>query len=385
MVVAYFEPIFGASGDMILAAFVDAGLPLEYLVQVLQSVIPVPFSIEQKKVLEKGVSATRLKITIAEEKHFRGIEEIKDLLLSSNIKSSIISRAINAFENLAEVEAKIHGIDKKHVHFHELGAIDTIIDILGFFIALDYFNIERANIGKIPLGSGIIESSHGIMPAPAYATLELLKNFPVYGVDIEGENITPTAAALINQVSTFSYMPDMTIKKIGYGVGQRSFLKYRNMFRVILGEKDSLFTERILVVEFNVDDISAEMLGYFIDKVIKEGAKECFVVPLTGKKGRPAFLVTILCDIEDKEKICDIIFSETTTIGLRMRIEDRIVLKREEISKVTSVGKVRAKRAFFKDKVFVKPEFEDIKRIATERNMPLKEVYSIVHKELVEE
>lgn len=383
MKIAYLEPIFGASGDMILSAFVNAGLPVDYLTEKLRAVIPVNFFLQPVNVLDHGVNVTRLDIMIDKELNFRGLNEIKEIFSKSKLNKHLIEKSLNVFEKLAEVESKIHNIDKKKVHFHELGAVDTIIDIVGFFIALDFFKIKKVYTSKIPLGNGIIQSEHGFMPVPAFATLELLKKIPVFGVEISSENITPTAAALINATAVFSHFPEMQISHLGYGGGHKSFLNYRNMLRITIGDKnDSFSNEKILVMQFNVDDMTPEFLANFMEKVINAGAKDCFFSPVIGKKGRPATLVTVLTSLEEKEKICDIIFSETTTIGVRYRIEDRFVLKREQFIIKTSLGKVRVKRTFFNESVDIKPEFEDLKRISLKRAMPLKEVYSVIIREL---
>jgi len=383
MVVAYFEPIFGASGDMILSAFVDAGLPLPVLKESLQNIIPEQFDLKGVKVNEKGVTATRLNVQIEKVVKFRGLSDIKKLFFETDLKKEIAERAFNTIRKIAEVEAKIHGINIEDVHFHELGAIDTIIDVVGFFVALDFFKIEKVYVGRIPFGKGFVNTEHGVMPVPAFATLELLKNFPVYGIDIDFENITPTAAAIFSKNADFSLFPEMLLKQIGYGAGSKTFEGFRNLLRLSIGEKEEYIKgDVVLVIEFSIDDMSPELLGVLIEKLIKAGAKDCYFTSLIGKKGRPATLVTVLTAVDEKDKICDIIFSETTTLGVRYRLEARTVLKREVEVMQTSLGNVRVKKAFYKDVATIKPEFEDMNRLAVEKGIPLKQVYSIILGEL---
>lgn len=383
MNIAYLEPAFGASGDMILSAFIDAGMPISILKQALINIIPNKFDLKDIKVNEKGITGTRLEISIEEKIKFRGLSDIKKLLFESNLKRDIVENAFSTFSKLAEVEARIHGIDIKDVHFHELGAVDTIIDIVGFFIALDFFKINKVCVSEIPLGKGVVNTSHGVMPVPAFATLELLKQFPVYGVDISFENVTPTAAAIFNTKASFSLFPKMKLTHIGYGVGNKSFVDKRNLLRLSIGEKEDYpMHDGVLVIEFSVDDMSPELLGCLIDKILNAGAKDCFFTSLIGKKGRPAILVTVLSSLDAKDKICDIIFSETTTIGIRFRWEDRIILKREEEVVKTSLGNIRVKKAYFKGLTNIKPEFDDMNKIAIEKGIPLKQVYSIILSEI---
>ncbi len=381
--IAYFEPVYGASGDMILAAFMDAGLPVSLLTGVFSELLPHRFSLNTKKVIKSGISATQADIKIHKETQFRGVNEIRKLLYGSGLKKEIIENSFGVINKLAEVEAKIHNIPVESVHFHEIGAVDTIIDVVGYFLALEHFKISKVYVSKIPLGHGEVETSHGTMPVPAFATLELLKGFPVFGVNIASENITPTAAAIFSKTATFSLFPEVIMERCGYGAGNKEFGSYRNLLRLTIGRDiEDIKGEQVVVMEFSVDDMSHELLGNLMEKVLSCGAKDCFFTPIMAKKGRPAILITVLTSLEEKEKICDIIFSETTTIGLRYRVENRVVLVREEMMVKTSLGTVRVKKTFYKGNQSLKPEFEDMKRLSLEKNMPLKQVYSIILREI---
>lgn len=383
MNVAYIEPIFGLSGDMLLSAFLDLGLPLSHLQNELEKVVPSPFTISTEIKVEQGVKATKLSLVIEKTAKLRNFSEIKDILSSSGLSENVIKRSVSAFDRLAQVEAKIHNIDKEFVHFHELGAVDTIIDIVGFFIALDFFSIDNIYVSKIPIGTGFIDTQHGKMPVPAFATLELLKDFPLFGVDIVGENVTPTGAVLLNSIAEFSFFPDMLVDKIGYGCGNFSFGKYRNLLRLTIGkEGSSCLKDQVFIAEFNVDDMSQELLGNFMQKIFESGAYDCFFTPIFAKKNRPATMITVLSSIENREKVCDAIFSETTTIGIRYKIEDRLVLERSEKLVNTSLGTVRVKEIYYKGNYTFKPEFDDIKKIADEKDIPIKKIYSTILNEL---
>lgn len=383
MNIAYIEPLYGISGDMLLAAFLDAGYPLSDLCSHLRCVVGDVFRLEEEVVVEKGVRAKRLKISLQNCNSFRGLKEVEALLFNSSLKERVLKDSFEVIKRLASVEAKIHNLDIGDVHFHELGALDTIIDIVGFFLALDFFKIDKVLVSALPIGNGSFPSSHGFMPIPAFATLELLKGFQLYGLEIEGENITPTAAAIISVCASSSSFPNIVVKNIGYGTGSYSFVNFRNLVRISLGSQScDASDEDVIVLEFVVDDMSPELLANFMYKVFQEGAKDCFFVPVVGKKGRPSTLVTLIVSPEEKGKFCDIIFYETTTIGVRCNCEKRVVLKREEFKVKTSLGLVSVKRSFYKGMVNLKPEFEDLKRIAGERGLSLKEVYSIIYREL---
>lgn len=386
MRILYIEPFFGASGDMLLSCFMSLGMPEEYLKNELKKISPVKFDINYEKIVSHGVSAKRLQFKFKKECKVRTLDDIKQILLSSKCNDFVNNNAIRVFEKIALVESKIHGIKIEDVHFHELGAIDTIFDVVGFFICVDYFKIDKIFYGTIPIGSGYFHSAHGFMPVPAYATLEFLKGKKVKGIPVEYENITPTASALITEFGEQTDFPEMKITDIGYSCGFKNFGNYPNLLRMTLGENDeivsNLLDDSVYIAEFQIDDMSPELIGYFYERALENNVVDMYVTPIFMKKNRPGNLITILFKEEDKNNILDIIFKETSTLGLRLKKEKRIVLLRNEKIIDTKYGKIKVKESYFKDKVYVKPEFESLKKIAKKLKLPLKEAYEMVIKEI---
>jgi len=385
MKIAFIEPFFGVSGDMLLSAFISAGLPVDFLKEQLEKVSPEAFEMEVEDVLNSGVKAKRLKFLCKEKATFRNFKVLKKLILESSVKEEIKDKSLKSLKRLADIESRIHGVEKNKVHFHELGAMDTLLDIAGFYICLDYFEIKEVFFPVIPLGEGYFKSQHGYMPVPAYATLELLKNYEVRGVSIQGENITPTGALLLTSSGKQSLFPQMHVKYIGYGSGSFSFGDFPNLVRLSIGDKEdssNLIYETIGIIEFQIDDMSPELLACFFENVMGKGALDVYMTPIYMKKNRPGILFTILFKEENLNDILDSIFKETTTIGIRIKREQRIILPREEVVIKTKYGKIRVKKSYYNGRKIIKPEFEDVKLIAKKHKISVNELYDKIRSEI---
>ncbi len=306
--------------------------------------------------------------------------------MNAQCEDYIKQNSIKIFEKIAMVESKIHGVDMEKIHFHELGAVDTILDIAGFFVGIDFFKIDKVYYGTIYIGKGFFNSAHGIMPVPAYATLELLKGKKVKGIPVEFENITPTAVALITTVGEQKDFPEMKIIDIGYSSGHIDLDNYPNLLRMTIGERDETFdyllTDMICIAEFQVDDMSPELIGYFYEKAFENNAIDLYITPIFMKKNRPGTLVTLMFKEEDMGKVINTIFKETSTLGFRLKRERRFLLSREEKIINTKYGKIKIKESYFDGKIYIKPDFESLKEVAKKFNLPLKEMYEMVFREI---
>ncbi len=382
MKLLYIEPVFGLSGDMMLSALIDLGFDKTLLENAMKSLLKINVTIEMEDKKDKNFFGKGIKI-IFEEKGRRDYRVIKQLVLNAHLSAYVKENSLKTFELLAEAEAKIHNVRKENVHFHELSGVDTIVDIVGYFLALESLGIEEVYISAIPIGKGYISCEHGIMPNPAFATLELLKDFAVYGLNIDKENITPTAAAIIRASAKTTVIPEMVIKRVGYGIGNFKFQDYPNMVRLSIGDTASDYhTDFVYEINFTIDDSSGEIMGYLMEKLIKNGALDVYFTPVFMKKNRPAFNITVLASPLDFRKILEIIFSESTTLGVRYSKTDRVVLKREVMSFDTSLGSVRIKMTTFNGKTRFKPEYEDLTAISEKKGLSINEVTDIIKEEI---
>lgn len=382
MKILFIEPAFGLSGDMLLAGLIDLGFDKTVLEKEIEKLIDEKIFIEVKENKSNGFTGKSINIQF-EERGKRDFKQIYDLIKRSKLPKFVKEKTLLAFECLANIEGKIHNIPPKTVHFHELSGIDTIIDIVGYFLAIETLNISKIYVSSIPLGKGFINSAHGIMPNPAFATLELLKGFSVYGIDIDKENITPTSAVLLKISSEHNLFPNCKLDQIGYGIGHYKFNNYPNLVRLSLGSLDSdVATDEVVSITFNVDDITAEDLGYLAEKVMNRGALDISFCPVFMKKGRPAYEVNILVTPFNFNGFLDIIFSETTTLGVRYTKLNRFVLKRDVKRVKTKFGLVSIKEAKYRDKLRIKPEYEDLKTIALKNGLSLQEVREIVVRDI---
>jgi len=374
---AYFDCFSGISGDMVLGALVDLGWPVEELKRELDKLDLFDYRIEAKKVAKRGIFSTQIKIRATEEKKERTLEDILSILDKSKLEEKVKERSRAIFTKLASVEAKIHGKSPQKIHFHELGGLDTIIDVVGAVAGMNYLGVEKAYSSPLPLGKGFVKCSHGILPLPAPATLELLKEVPVYGSDIEAELVTPTGAAIIsNLAENFGQMPPMKIEHIGYGAGQRD-LTIPNLLRVSIGVIKKAYEEDVVsLIQTNIDDMNPELYEHIVDRLFHEGALDVFLTPIQMKRTRPATMLSVIADEEKMEKMLEIIFDETTTLGIRISKIKRRKLNRENRKVSTKYGKIEVKIGKHDGVVKnISPSYEECRKIATHLKIPLKKVY----------
>jgi uncharacterized protein (TIGR00299 family) protein len=385
----YFDCFAGASGNMILGALVALGVDEKDLVEQIKLLNITDFEIEFRAIDKSGISAIHADVKVPHEHAHRHLHTIEKIINDSLLKDSIKTRAVAIFTKLAEAEAKIHGIDVQKVHFHEVGAMDAIIDVVGACIGFEMLGIEKFVCSRIHVGSGFAKMAHGKFPVPPPAVAELLQNAPIYSTEIEGELITPTGAAIISTVcEEFGNLPELTVEKTAYGAGTRDYKDFPNALRLILGEvqnsKPKISSFNLLQLETNLDDVSPEILGFVMEKAFELGAMDCWFTSIQMKKNRPATLVSILCKPSEKEKFIDLLVSETPTLGVRVREVERICMEREFSKVETKFGEIAVKIARYGEKIVnIKPEFEVLKEIAQRENLPLREIETEVRKAIL--
>ena len=405
--VLYFDCFSGIAGDMVLGALLDAGLPFEELKAALGSLAIDGYEIAAERVLRAGVSATKFRVI---EQHSTGagqhstgaaqhpagvtqhaagathshphrhLKSIYNLIDRSGLSADGRARAKELFQRLGEAEAAIHQMPIEKVHLHEVGALDSIIDIVGAVFALEWVGADRIVCSALNVGGGTVQSAHGLFPVPAPATLKLLRDTPVYSGKVQKELVTPTGALIATSyASAFGPMPQMTVETIGYGAGDRDEPGTPNVLRVVIGRAaDRPEGDRVVVIECEIDDMNPQIFGVVMDQLYAAGALEVFYVPVQMKKNRPGTLLTVIAAPEKRPALADIIFRETTTIGLRHYEVDRECLRREIVSIDTPLGAIRFKVAWRDGRVVnAVPEFEDCARIAAAGNLSVKEVQAI--------
>lgn len=377
----YFDCFAGASGNMILGALAELGLDREMLVRELRKLAIADFELVFTEVDRSGISATHLEVKIPHEHVHRHLHHIEAIIGNSTIAESVKSRAIAVFTRLAKAEAKIHGIDVQKVHFHEVGAMDAIIDVVGSCIAFEMLEIERFACSKIHVGSGFAEMAHGKFPVPPPAVAELLTGIPIYSTEIDGELITPTGAAIIATVcDSYGQIPEMSVEQTAYGAGTRQYEKFPNVLRLILGESQeknepTTIYEHLTLIETNIDDLSPQILGFVMERSFELGALDCWFTPIQMKKNRPATMISILCEAEKKDVLTRLLYTETTTIGVRIKRVERECLDREIVTVSTEFGNIDVKIARLKGKIVNSmPEYENVKGAAIEYGVPFKTV-----------
>lgn len=382
MRLAYLDCFSGISGDMFIGALIDAGLPLEELRKALNTLPLEGYSLDATKEERNHLFGTRFKVKVtgAHQPH-RRFSDIRSLLLAGNLRPSVRDKSITIFESIAVVEGKIHGCPAEEVHFHEVGAVDSIVDIVGAVLGMEYLGIGEASASSLPLGSGFVETAHGRIPLPAPATVALLKGIPVYDSGLKQELVTPTGAALVkNLVRSFGSLPAMAIDKVGYGVGSRNLPDRPNLLRVLIGQEQGKAPEEtVVILESNLDDANPEWLGFLMERLFEAGALDVFFLPGYMKKNRPAVLVQVMGKPRQKDQLLDILFSESTTLGVRFQYTQRRILERSSAEMDSPWGVMKVKKVFRPDGSFhLLPEFEECRRIAKEKGIPLKEVYGWV-------
>ncbi len=378
MTLVYFDCFSGISGDMTLGAIVDAGVPIGTLRAELEKLNLPGYEITALKVTRGGISATKVHVCLDEkEQPARHLADIRNLIETSGLSSSVKQKSIAVFERLAQAEATVHGSTPDKVHFHEVGAVDAIVDIVGSVIGLDLLRATEVTASPVNLGSGTVTTAHGVLPVPAPATAELLKGVPCYGSAIPFELTTPTGAVILTSfASVFGPMPQMKAVRVAYGAGGRDIPGRPNVLRVVICEPAAGYEEdRSVVIETNIDDMTPQVYDYLIEKLMQQGARDVYMTPIVMKKGRPAILLSVLADPSRTDQVCDTIFRETTSIGVRISEVGRKKLSREIREIETAYGTVRVKISSRDGKIMTAtPEYEDCKRLAEEQNIPLKTV-----------
>ena len=378
---AYFDCFSGISGDMVLGALVDAGADLRAIEADLRKLGLEGWSISASKVKRGEIFATQVKVETSEGHHHRGLSIILRRIDNAKLAPRAAERARNIFTRLAAAEAKVHQQPIEQVHFHEVGAVDSIVDIVGAAIGFELLGIDEFACSAFDVGAGQVQTAHGLLPVPAPATAELLKGAPLFTSGIAEELVTPTGAAIATTLSTgYAEIPKMTLKAIGYGAGSADLKEKANVLRLLIGE--SAVTEPaeywdapVTVIETNIDDMSPQIYGYFVERALQAGALDVFSSSVQMKKNRPGQLVTLLSEPHNVSRLVDLIFRETTTIGVRTHEVRRKTLARESLTVETPFGEVRMKISRLHGSVLnATPEYEDCRRIATQQNIPLKNV-----------
>ena len=414
MKIAYFDCFSGISGDMTLGALVAAGVPPEILTDGLATLkLDAEFSLYFEKAVKHGITGTRAIVEVHpahthtshsdshhahehEHRHHhdhdhgpsRHLSDIFKLLDDSNLDGEVRDTAKRVFDRLAEAEATVHNTTKAEVHLHEVSGIDSIVDIVGSVIGLAYLDVDAVYASPLSLGRGFVKCAHGLMPVPVPGTMELLQGVPIHQTDIPKELVTPTGAALITTLAQeFGVMPQMRLDRVGYGAGTRDLEQRPNLLRLCLGEKTSnsdsqtthhhAETDSVDIIETNVDDMSPEITGYVTSQLFEHGALDVFLTPIFMKKGRPATQITVLCPTTDRDKLIELLLTETTTFGVRLASADRIKLRRDFTQVETQWGIIQVKRGYLNGTLIkTVPEYEDCKRLAEQNSVPLRQIYA---------
>ena len=404
--VLYFDAFNGIAGDMILGALIDIGLPLEHLCRELDKLELDGYELCVNKVDRQGLYGTDLKVVLLDEdrgghhhhhheaheaghgkrSRHHNFREIRELISASELKPEVRDRAVSIFRKLAEAEASVHQSTVDDVHFHEVGALDSLVDIVGACIGFDYFEVKEFYCSSVNLGSGVVTFSHGTWPVPAPATAELLRGFKCRLDSVEAELTTPTGAAVVSVlVDPTAEVPSIKFLKWGFGAGDRELPAIPNMLRLGLGERPSQASasppfegackENVLVLETNIDNMDPETLGYILGRVLNEGALDAYFTPIQMKKNRPGVLFSILCHPRERDRMLELVFRETTTLGVRSSLLERYALERDVRVVETEFGQVRFKVSKYRGKVVnATPEYDDLRRVASETGLPLKEI-----------
>ncbi len=377
---AYFDCFSGISGDMTLGALLDAGVPVEQLRSELQGLNVPGWELTSEKVWKNGMAATYAKVRTQDTTTHRSLSTILGIIENSSLAPSVKDRAAAIFTKLGEAEAAVHDVPLEKIHFHEVGAVDAIVDIVGACIGFSALGIESFACSALNVGGGTAKMAHGVLPVPAPATARLLLGKPTYSNGVQKELVTPTGAAIVATLcTTFGPQPPMTVNAIGYGAGTADLEGQPNVLRLMVGEaaekRAAAESETIRVLEANLDDMNPQIYGYFLEKALAAGALDVFATPVQMKKNRPGMLVTVLCKPEDEAKFHEMLFAETTTLGVRTYTAERRVLARQWETVCTAFGEVRIKVARLNGHIRqASPEFEDCRKLAEAKNVPLQRV-----------
>lgn len=381
MKVAYFDCFAGISGDMTLGALVDAGLSFSVLKSELDKLSVREFTLSQRRVEKHGIAGTKIDVNAREGHVHRHLKDVLEIINNSEISASAKEKAARVFQKLAKAEAKIHGTTIEAVHFHEVGAVDAIVDVVGAIVGLELLEIEAIYASKFRFGSGHTRGAHGAMPVPVPAVVEMTKGFPSERTDIPYELVTPTGAALLTALaSNIGETIQLRTESTGYGAGTRDVEQVPNLLRVEIGERVAdPRTDFPVLLETNIDDMTPEIYGYLINRLLEAGARDAFLTPVIMKKGRPGIQLTVLADPNKETELTELIFSETTTLGIRRLPVQRHILERRTDTIQTPYGPIRVKIADIGGKQRITPEYDDCARIAREKQVPILDVYKSVN------
>ncbi len=384
MKVLYLDCFAGIAGDMTVAALIDLGVPLETIREGL-SLLQLPkgsWDVRAEKTSRMGIAAVHFQVDSAEKSHHRSYADIVAIIDASGLSEPVKEHSHRIFKRLAEAEAKVHGVRVEQVHFHEVGAIDSIVDVVATAIALCHLGVDEVRASALPYGSGWVETAHGRLPVPAPATAELLCGLQVVPDPLTGEWVTPTGAAIVATLAVESGAPpSMRVVAVGYGAGSKECKARPNILRALLGES-LIVDEQILVMETNLDDMNPEILGFMTERLLAEGALDVALSPLQMKKNRAGTKLTVIAPRRLLDRLGSLILTESTAIGLRYYPVDRLTLEREEKQFMTTLGAIKVKRIRLPDGIWrTAPEFEECCRLAADSGLPLIEVYRIVERE----
>jgi len=391
---AYFDCFSGISGDMTLGALIDLGVPVPWLKEQLSRLPLTGFDVAVAPVSRHGIRAASVQVDISNDQSSRNYSDIRSLIENCPLPEAVKSTSLNIFKRLAEAEARIHDCPPDQVHFHEVGGVDAIVDVVGTALGLNYLGVKKILASPIPLGKGFVTCSHGKLPVPAPATLGILEGVPVYGTEIPYELVTPTGAAIIRSLAQrFEPIPEMVIARIGYGAGQRDIEDRPNLLRLILSADPvtsvdldgGLQEDRVCIVETCIDDMNPELFGHLMDRLFADGALDVYWIPVYMKKNRPGTMLQVICKEDGKTTVIDRILSETTTLGVRYYGACRRLLWRDQLEVETRFGTIPIKRV--KDprgNLRHVPEYEVCRKIALEKNIPLRTVFDTVAREAAE-
>lgn len=381
MTILYFDCYAGISGDMTVGALLDLGVPLNYL-QAELAKLALPegsYGLSTQRTERRHVPALKFDVAVNDHHTHRHYAGVDAMIANSALADPVKDKARLIFRRLAEAEALVHAVPVEEVHFHEVGAVDSIVDIVGTAICLDYLGVEAVYAAALPLGGGFVETAHGRLPVPAPATVELMKGLAVHAECAMGERVTPTGAAILAAlVTTSGPRPEMTITQIGSGAGSKDFSDSPNVLRAFLGSSAAGCSEEVMEVACNLDDVTPEVIGYVQELVLESGALDVWLVPVQMKKGRPGTILTFLCMPVDLKRLTALVMAETGALGMRYSLLGRIVQSRRIEERDSQFGPVRFKVGEYGEK----PEYEDCRRIARERGLPCRDVMQqLVHKE----
>lgn len=381
--IAYFDCFAGISGDMTLGALVDAGADFQALQEGLSKLGIGGYEISAAKTRSAGISATdvTVRLTSHEHGHGRGFSDIRRIIEDSALHDTVKSRSVAIFRRLGEAEAKVHGAGIDEVHFHEVGAVDAIVDIVGTCICLDLLGVDEVLSSPMPTFTGTVEVAHGVLPLPAPATVEILAGAPWRELGVEGELVTPTGAAIVAELTSgYGPMPEMSVRSVGYGAGKKDF-GIPNVLRVMVGDPaptartQGACGERseVAVMETNIDDLVPQVYEVVMERLFAAGALDVYLTPVQMKKNRPATLLTVVCAPEDTQKMSDVLFEETSTIGIRTDLRSRTCLQRDVVTVDTKYGPIGVKVARRAGQVInVQPEYDDCKSVAARSGVGVK-------------